>query len=229
MLGEVGLDRACRVPFEHLATPRVLSPFTIPLNHQIVILEAQVDLAVEFGRNISLHSVKAHGATLDLLSRMKTKHGDRWNEISIDLHSCGLSKETWLDIEVIYNIHSFPRSPAQPTPPQRKYQNVFLSLSNVINSRHPDHRALLAACASNRILVESDYHDIDMCTEQTWIMLQTIADVKGWSIEDTWIDNLEKEKWGTVRKLEENWQRFRGRSDKVSALKGEQVGQSVGT
>lgn len=92
----------------------------------------------------------------------------------------------------------------------------------MINSRHPDHRALLAACASDRLLVESDYHDIDMCTEQTWIMLQTIADVKGWSIEDTWIDNLEKEKWGTVRKLEENWQRFlRGRNDQVSALKGE--------
>ncbi|KIK07248.1 hypothetical protein K443DRAFT_673506 [Laccaria amethystina LaAM-08-1] len=202
MLGEVGLDRACRVPFEHLATPRVLSPFTIPLNHQITILEAQVDLAVEFGRNISIHSVKAQGATLDFLSRMKTKHGDRWNEISIDMHSCGLSKETWLDIE-------------------RKYQNVFLSLSNVINSRHPDHRALLAACASDRILVESDYHDVDMCTEQTWIILQTIADVKGWSIEDIWIDNLEKEKWGTVRKLEENWRRFRGRNDQVPALKGE--------
>lgn len=101
MLGEVGLDRACRVPFEQLATPRGLSPFTIPLNHQIAILEAQVDLAVEFGCNISVHSVKAQGATLDFLSRMKTKHGDRWNEISIDLHSCGLSKETWLDIEVI--------------------------------------------------------------------------------------------------------------------------------
>jgi Tat protein secretion system quality control protein TatD with DNase activity len=38
MLGEVGLDRSFRVPFDYLACPRELTSFVIPLHHQLVIL-----------------------------------------------------------------------------------------------------------------------------------------------------------------------------------------------
>lgn len=101
MLGEVGLDRAARVPIEYAATPRELTHFIVPLEHQLAVLEPQIDLAVEFRRNVSIHSVKSHQATLDLLSRMHRKHGSGWQRISIDLHSCGLSVETWRTIEVL--------------------------------------------------------------------------------------------------------------------------------
>jgi Tat protein secretion system quality control protein TatD with DNase activity len=101
MLGEVGLDRAFRVAFDYFVHPRQLTPFTIPLNHQLAVLEAQLDLAVELGRNVSLHSVKAQMATMDLLERMVRKHGDQWNKISIDMHSCGLSAQMWVDLEVL--------------------------------------------------------------------------------------------------------------------------------
>lgn len=100
MLGEVGLDRIFRVPIDYFASPRVLTPFTIPLEHQIAVLEAQMDLAVELGRNISIHSVKSQLATTDLLARMKAKFGDKWNSVSVDLHSCGLSPQTWQELEV---------------------------------------------------------------------------------------------------------------------------------
>lgn len=116
MLGEVGLDRACRIPYsaplpppyassassssQHEEDGRPLSPFTIPLDHQIVILEAQLGLAAEMGRNVSLHSVKCQQATVELLGRMKDKHGKAWERISVDMHSCGLSAQTWLNIEV---------------------------------------------------------------------------------------------------------------------------------
>jgi Tat protein secretion system quality control protein TatD with DNase activity len=101
MLGEVGLDRAFRVPLDYDAVPRVLTSFSIPLEHQLTVLEAQIDLAVELGRNVSLHSVRAQQATLDLLARMKNKHGaKKWNRISVDMHSCGLSPQTWRDVEV---------------------------------------------------------------------------------------------------------------------------------
>lgn len=101
MLGEVGLDRAARVPIEYAAIPRELTNFTVPLEHQLAVLEPQIDLAVEFRRNISIHSVKSHQATLDLLNRMHQRHGFKWQRISIDLHSCGLSVETWRAIEVL--------------------------------------------------------------------------------------------------------------------------------
>jgi Tat protein secretion system quality control protein TatD with DNase activity len=100
-LGEVGLDRAFRLP-SHLPQQdnrRRLSPFSTPLAHQIAILEAQLNLAVELQRNVSLHSVKSGMATVELLVRMKQKWTERWWKIGVDMHSCGLSVETWLDIE----------------------------------------------------------------------------------------------------------------------------------
>ena len=115
MLGEVGLDRACRIPYAAPSpppyvlddNPRQLSPFTIPLDHQLAILEAQIDLAVELKRNVSFHSVKSQQATVELLDRLKAKHGDAWYAISIDMHSCGLSCQTWKDIEVRFILYPF--------------------------------------------------------------------------------------------------------------------------
>jgi Tat protein secretion system quality control protein TatD with DNase activity len=100
MLGEVGLDRAFRVPYDYDASPRELTHFHIPIEHQTRILEAQLALAVELKRNVSVHSVKAQQATVDLLTRMSQKHGDPWLRISIDMHSCGLSPQMWKDVEV---------------------------------------------------------------------------------------------------------------------------------
>lgn len=102
MLGEVGLDRSFRVALDYSASPRELTPFTIPFEHQLAVVEAQLGLAVELGRNVSFHSVKSQMATMELLSRMSAKHGEKWNAISVDMHSCGLSAQTWTDIEVSF-------------------------------------------------------------------------------------------------------------------------------
>ncbi|KDR85739.1 hypothetical protein GALMADRAFT_51884 [Galerina marginata CBS 339.88] len=194
MLGEVGVDRAFHVPIDYFAHPRVLTEFSIPLEHQVTVLEAQMELAVELGRNVSVHSVKSQQVTVDLLTRMKAKHGERWNRISVDMHSCGLSPQTWRDVE-------------------KKHENVFLSLSTVINHNHGSLRALIAACSGDRILAESDYNDINMCTPQTWDMIKIIAEVKGWPVETEWLENedveVDEEKWGVVRRLEKNWLLFK--------------------
>ncbi|KAI0363618.1 Metallo-dependent hydrolase [Pilatotrama ljubarskyi] len=206
MLGEVGIDRACRIPYaspadppyssasssEDGGAPRELSPFTTPLEHQLAILEAQLALAIELKRNVSLHSVKCQQATVELLDRMKGKYGDAWLRISVDLHSCGLSAQTWQQIS-------------------KRHPNVFLSLSTAINARSPAHRALVAACAADRILVESDFHDVRLSAPYTWYMLRTVADVKGWRVEDAWDYDEQREEegeWGAVRRLEENWKLF---------------------
>ncbi|KAG6813209.1 hypothetical protein H0H92_013096 [Tricholoma furcatifolium] len=99
MLGEVGLDRSFRVPYDSCADQRRLTPFVVPLDHQMALLEAQLDIAIEMGRNISIHSVKSQLATSELLDKMKTRHGDKWLRINLDLHSCTVSPETWRDIE----------------------------------------------------------------------------------------------------------------------------------
>jgi hypothetical protein len=86
---------------------------------------------------------------------------------------------------------------------------VFLSLSTIINQKQANLRPLIAECSPNRLLVESDHDDIDMCTSQTWNMIRIIAEVKGWDIETEWVDELEEDKWGVVRRLEQNWLRFK--------------------
>lgn len=49
-----------------------------------------------------------------------------------------------------------------------------------------------------------------MCTERTWDMLRTIAEVKGWTVEDgEWNDDVDEPQWGAVRRLEENWKAFK--------------------
>lgn len=100
MVGEVGMDRSARVPFDYQKENRELTKFVVPFDHQLIVLEAQLRVAVELKRNVSFHSVKAQKATIDLLTRMAQHLGTPWTEINIDLHSCGLSPETWRDIEV---------------------------------------------------------------------------------------------------------------------------------
>lgn len=189
MLGEVGIDKSFRVPYDYLSSSGELTPFTVPLEHQLAIFEAQLDLAAELGRNVSMHSVKSQMATVELLGRMADKHGERWMKISIDIHSCGLSPQMWLSIE-------------------KRHPNVFLSLSTAINSRSPNHRALIAACSSRRILVESDCHKIEDCTQRTWDMVLIIAEVKGWLVESSWEEGVDESQQGVVRHLENNWKEF---------------------
>jgi Tat protein secretion system quality control protein TatD with DNase activity len=209
MLGEVGLDRSFRIAQDYFAYPKALTPFTVPITHQSAILEAQLDLAVELKRNVSLHSVKAQQNTLELLDKMAAKHSHRWNTISIDLHSCGLNPQVWSIVEVsLEKDHVFRLMLMNCS--QKRHINTFLSLSTTINGRSKNHRQLIAACSPNRILAESDFNDINGCTERTWEIIQIIAEVKGWQLEEEWQDEIEDiSAWGVVRRLEDNWRIFR--------------------
>ncbi|KAJ6483894.1 TatD DNase family Scn1 [Mycena vulgaris] len=208
LLGEVGLDRGFRVAFDYHASPRRLSPFLIPLDHQLSILEAQIDLAVELGRSVSLHSVKCPLATVELLNKLKLKHGEHWENIRstnsplhprlhsdagprrIDIHSCSMNPQVWTSL-------------------QKGHRNVFLSLSTVINGRSNNLPALIAACSFDRLLIESDFNDIDMCTERCVEMLHIVSRAKGWHVEEEWLDEVAENEWGVVRRLEANWNAFR--------------------
>ncbi|KAG8933438.1 hypothetical protein FRC02_011816 [Tulasnella sp. 418] len=196
LLGEVGLDRTFRIPFVPYPAPaeqrKRLTPFKVKPDHQLAILEAQLDLAVELRRPVSLHSVGSSQLTLDLLKNTKKKYKEAFGEISIDLHSCGFSAETWKSVE-------------------KAYPNVFLSLSVAINGRSPGHEELIQKASPDRILAESDYHDIQLSTDATWEMILMIARIRGWKVESEWNNHdKDEESWGVVRRLERNWERFIG-------------------
>jgi len=114
---------------------------------------------------------------------------DHQAHIRIDLHSCSLNPQVLTAI-------------------QKKHKNVFMSLSTTINGRSNNLDALIAACSPDRILIESDIDDIDRCTERCIEILNIVARVKGWSIEEEWVDELTNEEWGVVRRVEANWKAF---------------------
>lgn len=78
-------------------------------------------------------------------------------------------------------------------------------------------------CSEDRILVESDYNTVNMCTPQTWEMVKIVSEVRGWPVETEWDESLEHDQsnaqWGVVRRLERNWFRFRDGHHKAPVKK----------
>lgn len=181
LLGEVGLDRAFRIPAakhvvqdqpseqglldsqpptnEHTLALRGkrLTTLSVPIEHQLKVVLAQIGVAVDLGRSVSFHSVRAPEATIQLLKEScrvyNGANGRAFRDICLDLHSCTLSEEM---ISAILRTHP----------------NVFVSFSVTINLRQKSLASQLSVVPPTRLLIESDWHTAGDLAERNYEMLK---------------------------------------------------------
>lgn len=189
ILGEVGLDRSFRIPFpqtdakSNRAYQRTAKKFTnlkVPFEHQKWLLLAQVEVAFELNRNVSMHCVQAQGAMTDILADLP-KISKHWStsKSKICLHSFGGS------VEVIQRLVN-----------QVDKRRIYFSFSTTINAKLDRLEELIRAVPDDRILVESDFNDIRQNERRIWEILGVLCDAKGW----------DKERGAA--QLRKNWQGF---------------------
>ena len=233
LVGEVGLDRSFRIPEgwlpeqvderDEALTPggregRKLSPYRVSLDHQKKVLRAQLQLAGEMQRAVSVHGVQAHGVVFGTLAecwkgherRISSKRARKQQEAVAKANAelPGIEDETLsLSGPKPYPpricLHSF----SGPAETVRQYVapsvpcDIFFSFSTTINSwsstGNGKVEAAVRAVPDDRVLIESDLHtageSVDSCLEE---ISRKICQVKGWELEDG------------VMKLGKNWRRF---------------------
>jgi Tat protein secretion system quality control protein TatD with DNase activity len=233
LVGEVGLDKSFRIPEDWLPqhldernsalTPggregRRLSPYRVSMDHQRKVLLAQLRLAGEMRRAVSVHGVQAHGIVHNTLA--ETWKGHERKPMS--------RKEKKKKAEAAQKTHAEPEgaesegenSGPQPYPPRiclhsfsgpaetvKLYTaptvpcEVFFSFSTTINSWVEDGQgkveAAMGAVPDDRLLMESDLHTAgDRMDQYLEEIVRKLCEVKGWDLET-----------GT-KQLAANWRRF---------------------
>lgn len=237
LIGEVGLDRSFRIPESWLPgqaderddslTPggregRKLSPYKVSLDHQRKVLFAQLRLAGEMQRAVSVHGVAAHGLVHDTLAETWKGHerkapSKRARKRAEQQAFAGPSSPAADEDDNTTKPMPYPprvclHSFSGPAETVRQYTattvpcEVYFSFSTTINAwtdqdsdrpRTGKVEAAVQQVPDDRILIESDLHTAgDRMDEYLEEIAKKICTVKGWEIEDG------------VRRLGKNWKRF---------------------
>ena len=234
LVGEIGIDRAFRIPGtgdvlsppdEEPFTPgsregRRLSRYRVQIDHQRRILTAQLNLAGEMQRAVSVHGVAAHGIVYETLSDTWRGHERQSKRASkkaaIFNPSDAVQTHTSSSINLHNNLLPYPpriclHSYSGPPETLKQYlhpsvpSTIYFSFSKLVNFSTPNHPSsdkvkavsVIEAVPDDRILVESDLHvageRMDELLEE---IVRIVCEIKKWSLEDG------------VRQLAENWRRF---------------------
>ncbi|KAF2837301.1 Metallo-dependent hydrolase [Patellaria atrata CBS 101060] len=231
LVGEIGLDKQFRIPGSWLPenyesrddslTPggregRDLSPYRVHMDHQKKVLTAQLNLAGELQRAVSIHGVQAHGILFETLQQTWKGYEKRVPS-KRELKKRANDQNANIEEEQIQKIED--SSSPKPYPPRiclhsysgtaetlKQYchpsipTEVFFSFSTTINFSHPagsKTETVIQACPDDKILIESDLHTagdrMDYYLEE---IVRKVCQLKDWSLSDG------------VNRLAENWHRF---------------------
>ncbi|KAG6121697.1 hypothetical protein E4U14_001462 [Claviceps sp. LM454 group G7] len=221
LIGEIGIDKAFRLPGDwdpslassrnEALTPggregRRLSPYKVQMQHQQMILRAQLRLAGQVGRPVSVHGVQAHGILYDTVSSCWKGHEKHVPSRKERLMKAAPGAEDEHDDDA--DGDNDTRVGAKPYPPRiclHSYSGsveglkqwlrpdipakIFFSFSTAVNLGTEATRAkfgdVIRAIPADKLLVESDLHmageDLDVALED---MYRRVCEAKGWSLEE---------------------------------------------
>lgn len=168
IVGECGLDKTFRTPDK---VAKKLSKHTVLMDHQVLVLRAQLDIAAEYKRPVSLHGVRCPQVLFDTIK----SYGKRLTRIC--LHSFSASpkflEQNW------YKQKTQTDRPDLPI--------VYVSISHLINnsSSNIPLKDLIMAIPPDRLLLESDYGTAGAGMDQLNVrILQSAADASEESVQD---------------------------------------------
>ena len=158
-------------------------------SHQTLVFQRHFDLAVELQRPMSIHVVQAHGYLLDYLRELADRFPSmrQWKRLS---NGEQVAMERSL-VPPRIMLHSY----SGPTDLLRQLlklrggigARIYISLSTIIHRRLPEERVhdLMRAIPDDRLLLESDVHDLDLVPQAIHELAQWVSQVRGWSLEET--------------------------------------------
>ena len=220
IVGEIGLDRAFRIPENETAdngyerdpalTPggregRRLSPYRVEMQHQRKILKAQLTIAGEMQRAVSVHGVAAHGAVFETLEETWRGHERRILSKRERKRRASLDAAHQVEEKPGADEQSSESDDPKPFPPRiclhsysgpadtlRQYLHpsvpaiIFFSFSRLVNFSSTSSKAVAAiqGVPDDKILAESDLHaageKMDDLLED---IVRKICQIKGWTLE----------------------------------------------
>lgn len=240
LVGEIGLDRSFRIPnawFPHelenrdgsrtggSREGRSLSPYRVQVSHQKVILKAQLQLAGELRRAVSIHSVQSHGAIFEVLRELwagyeKKVESNRQRKRRPSAAGAHEESEGETEESAARNRHTpISDSPPLPFPPKiclHSYSgppeplkqflhrstpaDVYFSFSHVINFSGDSlakTTEVIKMLPERQILVESDLHSAGQQMDELLEQaVRKICAIRGWTLKHG------------VTILGDNWKRF---------------------
>jgi Tat protein secretion system quality control protein TatD with DNase activity len=233
LVGEIGLDRSFRIPGTVLIdngyekdpalTPggrdgRRLSPYRVDLDHQRMLLTAQLNLAGEMQRAVSVHGVASHGIVFETLKatwqgyenpvlskRQRKRRASDGTAYENEDKPEGEQRKPELASPKPFPPRICLHSYSGPSDTLKQYLHpsipvdIFFSFSALVNfsSQSKKAVAVIKAVPDNRILGESDLHAAgDRMDDLMEDIIRTICQIKGWSLE------------AGVKQLASNWTHF---------------------